>query len=124
MSRARDWRRRYPPEVRARIEARRWRTSGQAVRRWRSSEGYSRGEFSREKTEGQQAEGKNRFGDALRFLTFPTICRWRMEAEGREPRDLRIPIGPPKSSKLFGAARAGGKNDTLIAAVLNGEFLL
>lgn len=58
------------------------------------------------------------FGRAIHFLTFPTICKWRMEAEGRQPRDLRIPLalGP---SKLFGGARGGGKTDTLRASIEN-----
>lgn len=122
MSRARDWRRRYPPEVRARLQARQWKVIARRVRGWRFLSGYSAGEFSRDRTEETQGDGSNRFGRAIHFLTFPTICKWRMEAEGRTPRDMRIPLvlGPPG---LFGGARGGGKTDTLRAAVLGGELL-
>ena len=109
MSRARDLRRRYTPEMRERRNALWWRKTRAAT-----------GEFRRDSTEETQGDGTNRFGRAIHFLTFPTICKWRMEAAGRAPRDLRIPLvlGP---SRLFGAVRGGGKTDTLRAAVLGGE---
>lgn len=100
MSRARDWHRRYPPEVQKRIEAQRWKVIREAAHHWLGSPEDWRGESSRERTEGQQAEGQNRFATAIHILTFPTICKWRMEAEGRQPRDLRIPIAMAPSSRF------------------------
>lgn len=119
MSRARDLRRRYTPEMRERRNALWWRKTRAVLRRSGAKEVFS-GEFHRDSTEETQGDGTNRFGRAIHSLTFPTICKWRMEAEGRAPRDLRIPLvlGP---SRLFGAARGGGKTDTLRAAVLGGE---
>jgi hypothetical protein len=111
MSRARDWRRRYPPEVQKRIEAQRWRVVREAAKQWLGSPGVWRGESSREKTEGQQAEGRNRFATAIHILTFPTICKWRMESEGRQPRDLRIPIVLAPSSRFRVSQRQVGGDD-------------
>lgn len=122
MSRARDLRRRYTPEMRERRNALWWRKTRTVLRTTRAREmfrGLASGEFHRDSTEETQGDGTNRFGRAIHFLTFPTICKWRMEAEGRQPRDLRIPLvlGP---SRLFGAARGGGKTDALRAEVLGG----
>lgn len=120
MSRARDLRRRYTPEMRERRNALWWRKTRAVLRRSGAREVLATGEFHRDSTEETQGDGTNRFGRAIHFLTFPTICKWRMEAAGRAPRDLRIPLvlGP---SRLFGAVRGGGKTDTLRAAVLGGE---